>query len=93
MMTQNMGLADPCTFRIVVKNVTALMDDDDALKVETKEVLAQVVSSYEFLDDLLIDADEFLSETRDKVEPALARTVELEQKLKEQTKLCIMQEA
>ena len=93
MMTQNLGLADPCTFRIIVKNVTVLMDDDDALKVETQDVLAQVVSSYEFLDDLLYSAGEFQSETRDKVEPALVRTIELEQRLKEQIKLCIQQEA
>jgi hypothetical protein len=95
MMTQNLGLADPCTFRIVVKNVTVLMDEDDALKMETKAVLAQVVSSYELLDDLLISAAEFAAgaEITDRVEPALVRTIELEEKLKEQIKLCIMQEA
>jgi hypothetical protein len=95
MMTQNLGLADPCTFRIIVKNVTVLMDDDDSLKMETKAVLAQVVRSYEFLDDLILSADEFAAdaETIEKVEPALARTIELEQRLKEQIKLCIMQEA
>lgn len=94
-MTQNIGVADPCTFRIIVKNVTVLMDDTDALKMETKEVLAQVVGAYEFLDDLILSADEFAAEeeTKGQVGPAIARTIELEQKLKEQIKLCIAQEA
>jgi nitrate/nitrite-specific signal transduction histidine kinase len=94
-MTQNLGLADPCTFRIVVKNVTVLMDDDDTLKIETKAVLAQLVSSYELLDDLILSADEFGADAViiNQVEPALTRTIELEQKLKEQITLCVMQEA
>lgn len=90
-----MGLADPCTFRIVVKNVTVLMDDDDALKMQTKDVLNQVVNAYEMLDDLMISAGEFAAdtETQSKVEPAIVKTIVLEEKLKEQIKLCIMQEA
>jgi hypothetical protein len=92
LITQNMNLADPCTFRIVVKNVTVLMDDTDPLKIATKDCLAQLVRSFELLDDLVYSAGEVDSETRERVVPAISRTIELEQQLREKIVLCIARE-
>ena len=43
LITQNLKLADPCTFRILVKNTTLLMAPEDPLRVEAYSVLDTLV--------------------------------------------------
>jgi hypothetical protein len=65
------------TFRIVVKNVTLLMENDDPLKTKTEEGLRQLLRLYSQLDDALLEASEWQStdETRERVAPLLERTI------------------
>jgi hypothetical protein len=65
------------TFRIVVKNVTLLMENDDPLRTKTEEGLRQLLRLYSQLDDALLEASEWQStdETRERVAPLLERTI------------------
>lgn len=93
LVTQNFNLADPCTFRIIVKNTTILMDDNDSLKIETKEALELLIRSYQLLDDVLLSAGDVDSETEGKVAPTLERTIALQADLRDKVAQCIAQDA
>lgn len=43
LITQNFKLADPCTFRIVVKNTTLFMNDEDPLRLQAYNSLDSLV--------------------------------------------------
>lgn len=92
LVTQNFNLADPCTFRIIVKNTTLLMDETDPLKMETVENLDMLIRSYQQLDDVLLSAGDVDSETASKVKPTLDRTIALQTELRDKIVRCIAQE-
>lgn len=93
LVTQNLNLADPCTFRIIVKNTTLLLDDTNPLKRDTLEALELVIRSYQQLDDVLLSAGDVDSETESKVAPTLERTIALQTDLREKVAQCIAQDA
>jgi gamma-glutamyl phosphate reductase len=51
LLTQRWELSDPCTFRIVLKNVTDL--EDAATQDTARQLMNQLVLSYQKLDALL----------------------------------------
>lgn len=93
LITQNLNLADPCTFRIIVKNTTLLMDEDDTLKKDTLATLETLIRSYQQLDDVLLSAGDVDSETEDKVKPTLQRTIALQTDLRDKVIQCIARDA
>lgn len=93
LITQNLNLADPCTFRIIVKNTTLLMDENDTLKMDTLATLETLIRSYQQLDDVLLSAGDVDSETEDKVKPTLERTIALQTDLRDKVIQCIAQDA
>lgn len=93
LITQNLKLADPCTFRIIVKNTTLLMDGNSPLRIETWNTLDELIRSYTKLDSALIQAGELDSETKWEVVPLLDQTMDLCDKLKSLVRETILQEA
>eukprot|EP00892_Ulva_mutabilis_P009327 jgi/Ulvmu1/6767/UM030_0105.1 len=93
LVTQNLNLADPCTFRIIVKNTTLLLDNDSPLRKETMDALGMVIRSYQQLDDVLLSAGDVDSETESKVAPTLARTIALQTDLRDKIAQCIAEDA
>lgn len=83
LVTAKLQLSDTCTFRILAKNVSVLSADDDPAKVAAFATLDGLISSYERLDGVLLQAGEVDSETRAQVVPLLDRTIELQAELRE----------
>ena len=89
LLTANFKLADPCTFRIIVRTTSVLLDKDDQLKQRMYATLDELIRSYQRLDDALLQAGEWDSETRDQVDPLLANTIKLQEQLKDDITECI----
>jgi hypothetical protein len=89
LFTANFKLADPCTFRILVKNTTVLLPAGDPLRARTFDTLDQLVLTYQRLDDALLQAGEWDSETRAQVAPLLSSTIELQTRLRDALIECI----
>lgn len=53
MVQQGLGIGDPCTFRLIVKNITSLSPQTDPLRVEAEAALADVLASFENLESVL----------------------------------------
>lgn len=73
-ITQQLQLADPCTFRIIVKNVAGL----ESLEVQRKaeEELDALILSYQMLDDLLDMALEGNVECLEKAKVQIRSTLQ-----------------
>jgi len=54
LLTQQLKFADPCTFRLIVKNVTDLSPPSEAQ--EGKQLVQNIIQSYSLLDVYLEDA-------------------------------------
>eukprot|EP00798_Chlamydomonas_sp_ICE-L_P018004 gene18004-24413_t len=69
-ITTFMTTADPCTFRIIVKNVTSL--SSPATQQEGKDIITTIVQSYNLLDSYL---EQGINGIADKVEEARKQLV------------------
>eukprot|EP00775_Hariotina_reticulata_P010337 gene10337-10494_t len=73
LMTQKWELSDPCTFRIVLKNVTDL--EPEATQEVAKEKMDSLVLSYQKLDDYLDMARQGNTDAIPKAEDQLKATM------------------
>lgn len=69
-------IADPCTFRLIAKNVTSLLPKDQQnLKVKTYKELEQLIQSFQLLDDIVDMAQEGDGTARERVPGCLQFTL------------------
>lgn len=54
LLTAELKLADPCTFRILLKNTTVLLEPSHPLKRQSYATLEELLRSYQRLDDALL---------------------------------------
>ncbi|GMP81345.1 hypothetical protein CsSME_00036091 [Camellia sinensis var. sinensis] len=64
-----------CTFRLVVKNASSLLDDNDPIKLEAEASLRDLVRSFTSLNAVANDTDIQLPSSRQKVADALMDTI------------------
>ncbi|CAN6450584.1 unnamed protein product [Victoria cruziana] len=62
-----------CTFRLIAKNASSLLDDKDPVKLEAEALLGKLIRSFVLLGDVLDAAD--LASDRGKVEERLMDTI------------------
>jgi hypothetical protein len=89
LMAASMKLSDPCTFRLLIKNVTLLLPDRHPLRLEAYATLDTLVQVYGRLDSALLQAGEVDSETLPQVAPLLDKAIGLQRHLKECLVACI----
>lgn len=54
LITANLKVADPCTYRIIAKSTTVLLDEGDAAKARAFGSLFELIQTYQRLDDCLL---------------------------------------
>lgn len=69
-------IADPCTFRLIAKNVTSLLPrDQNDLKVKTYKQLNELIQSFQLLDDIVDMAQEGDGTARERLPGCLQFTL------------------
>lgn len=69
-------IADPCTFRLIAKNVTSLLPREQRdLKVKTYKQLEELIQSFQLLDDIVDMAQEGDGTARERVPGCLQFTL------------------
>lgn len=64
-----------CTFRLVVKNASSLLDNNDPVKLEAEAMLNDLIRSFTSLNGLASETDIQLASNRQKVAVALMDTI------------------
>lgn len=69
-------IADPCTFRLIAKNVTSLLPREQReLKVKTYKQLEELIQSFQLLDDIVDMAQQGDGTARERVPGCLQFTM------------------
>eukprot|EP01026_Neomeris_dumetosa_P011738 TRINITY_DN14174_c0_g1_i5.p2 TRINITY_DN14174_c0_g1~~TRINITY_DN14174_c0_g1_i5.p2 ORF type:complete len:241 (+),score=30.34 TRINITY_DN14174_c0_g1_i5:37-723(+) len=87
LLTQNLKLADPCTLRIILKNVVSQLSPDDVAVKSLQSQLEEIVSSYSVLDDMLDYNVDF-----EKSQKLVSQLIGLTEDFKEGVRLIVFQE-
>ena len=93
LITANLNLADPCTYRIIAKSTTVLLPDGDPTRAKAFRSLAELIRTYERLDDCLLQAGELDSETVHDVKPLLRQAIAETERFRAAIATCIAQPA
>ncbi|KAI8003356.1 hypothetical protein LOK49_LG08G00474 [Camellia lanceoleosa] len=75
-----------CTFRLVVKNASSLLDDNDPIKLEAEASLTDLVRSFTSLNAVANETDIQLPSSRQKVADALMDTISSLNKFEQELK-------
>ncbi|KAI8005521.1 hypothetical protein LOK49_LG08G00461 [Camellia lanceoleosa] len=75
-----------CTFRLVVKNASSLLDDNDPIKLEAEASLRDLVRSFTSLNAVANETDIQLPSSRQKVADALMDTISSLNKFEQELK-------
>ncbi|XXG45627.1 hypothetical protein AAC387_Pa02g0665 [Persea americana] len=78
-----------CTFSLILKNASSLLDDRNPIKLETEAILGDLVRSFTFLNGELSTSDLQLPSDRQKVEDMLTDTISSLEKFEEGVKNCL----
>ncbi|KAA8537627.1 hypothetical protein F0562_027235 [Nyssa sinensis] len=78
-----------CTFRLVVKNASSLLDDKDPVKLEAEADLSELIRSFTSLNGMANQADIQLPSSRQKVADALMNTISSLDKFEQGIKDCL----
>ncbi|RWR72374.1 Chloroplast thylakoid membrane [Cinnamomum micranthum f. kanehirae] len=78
-----------CTFSLILKNASSLLDDRNPIKLETEAILGDLVRSFTFLNGELSTSDLQLPSDRQKVEDMLTDTISSLKKFEEGVKNCL----
>ncbi|XP_065881916.1 uncharacterized protein [Euphorbia lathyris] len=64
-----------CTFRLIVKNASSLLDKKDPVKLEAEAMLNDLIRSFSSLNDIANETDIQVSSDRKKISDALTNTI------------------
>ncbi|KAL5777999.1 hypothetical protein ACOSP7_010925 [Xanthoceras sorbifolium] len=78
-----------CTFRLIVKNASSLLDNKDPAKLEAEAILNDLIRSFTSLNNLVGDTDIQLSSKRQKLADALMDTISSLNKFEQGIKDCL----
>ncbi|KAJ4701934.1 Plasma membrane fusion protein [Melia azedarach] len=78
-----------CTFRLIVKNASSLLDNKDPAKLQAEAILNDLIRSFTSLNGLAGDTDIQLSSKRQKLADALMDTISSLNKFEEGIKDCL----
>uniref|UniRef100_A0A5B6ZZA1 Chloroplast thylakoid membrane n=1 Tax=Davidia involucrata TaxID=16924 RepID=A0A5B6ZZA1_DAVIN len=78
-----------CTFRLVVKNASSLLDDKDPVKLEAEADLSELIRSFTSLNGMANEANILLPSSRQKVADALMDTISSLNKFEQGIKDCL----
>lgn len=78
-----------CTFKLIVKNASSLLDDRDPIKLEAEMILNDLIRSFTSLNALASESDIRLSSNRQKVADALIDTISSLGKFEKGIKDCL----
>ncbi|OVA07025.1 hypothetical protein BVC80_1117g14 [Macleaya cordata] len=78
-----------CTFRLILKNASSLLDDKDPVKMEAEAILVDLIRSFSSLNDVANDADLQLAPSREKVAGALMDTISALDRFEQGIKDCL----
>ncbi|KAE8100233.1 hypothetical protein FH972_018153 [Carpinus fangiana] len=78
-----------CTFRLVMKNASSLLDNKDPVKLEAEAMLNDLIRSFTSLNDLASETDIQLASSRQKVAVALMDTISFLDKFEQGIKECL----
>eukprot|EP00262_Sarcandra_glabra_P001994 TRINITY_DN12212_c0_g1_i1.p1 TRINITY_DN12212_c0_g1~~TRINITY_DN12212_c0_g1_i1.p1 ORF type:complete len:241 (-),score=31.83 TRINITY_DN12212_c0_g1_i1:485-1207(-) len=70
-----------CTFRLIVKNASSLLDDRDPVKLEAEAMLGDLIRSFTFLDGVANNGDLPFGSNRQKLQDGLLGTISALDKL------------
>ncbi|XP_012071850.2 uncharacterized protein LOC105633793 isoform X2 [Jatropha curcas] len=78
-----------CTFRLIVKNASSLLDKKDPTKLEAEAMLDDLIRSFTSLNGLANEPDIQAASSRKKVADALMNTISSLNKFEERVKDCL----
>ncbi|XP_062160026.1 uncharacterized protein LOC133867315 isoform X2 [Alnus glutinosa] len=78
-----------CTFRLIVKNASSLLDNKDPVKLEAEATLNDLIRSFTSLNGLASETDIQLASSRQKVAVALMDTISFLDKFEQGIKECL----
>ncbi|KAK9270210.1 hypothetical protein L1049_025786 [Liquidambar formosana] len=78
-----------CTFRLIVKNASSLLDDKDPVKLEAEAMLNDLIRSFTSLSSLANETNVQLGSDRQKVADALMDTISSLDKFEQGVKDCL----
>ncbi|GAV58860.1 hypothetical protein CFOL_v3_02393 [Cephalotus follicularis] len=78
-----------CTFKLIVKNASSLLDDNDPVKLEAEGILNDLIRSFTSLNGLANETDIQLASNRQKVVDALMDTISCLDKFEHGIKECL----
>uniref|UniRef100_A0A2P2L117 Uncharacterized protein MANES_05G159500 n=1 Tax=Rhizophora mucronata TaxID=61149 RepID=A0A2P2L117_RHIMU len=78
-----------CTFRLIVKNASSLLDKNEPAKLEAEAMLDDLIRSFTFLNSLVNESDVQLASNRQKVTDALMDTLSSLDKFEQGVKGCL----
>ncbi|XAR61766.1 hypothetical protein NMG60_11016278 [Bertholletia excelsa] len=78
-----------CTFRLVLKNASSLLDDSDPLKLEAEASLIDLIRSFTSLNAMANEIDILFPSSRQKVADALMDTISSLNKFEQEIKDCL----
>ncbi|XP_021900636.1 uncharacterized protein LOC110816660 [Carica papaya] len=78
-----------CTFKLIVKNASSLLDDRDPIKLEAEVILTDLIRSFTSLSAVASENDIRLSSNRQKVADALIDTISSLGKFEKSIKDCL----
>ncbi|KAK6245417.1 hypothetical protein SCA6_008507 [Theobroma cacao] len=78
-----------CTFRLIVKNASSLLEDKNPVKLEAEAMLDDLISSFTSLNSLANETDIQVSSSRQKVADALMDTISSLDKFEQGVKDCL----
>ncbi|XP_021284482.1 uncharacterized protein LOC110416742 [Herrania umbratica] len=78
-----------CTFRLIVKNASSLLEDKNPVKLEAEAMLDDLISSFTTLNSLANETDIQVSSSRQRVADALMDTISSLDKFEQGVKDCL----
>ncbi|KAJ1701734.1 hypothetical protein LUZ63_001513 [Rhynchospora breviuscula] len=78
-----------CTFSLVLKNASSLLDDKDPVKLEAEASLNQLIRSFSDIGGLIGTSNFELSSDRKRIEDGLADTISVLDKFEQGVKNCL----
>ncbi|XVE69881.1 hypothetical protein DITRI_Ditri10aG0027100 [Diplodiscus trichospermus] len=78
-----------CTFRLIVKNASSLLEDKNPVKLEAEAMLHDLISSFTLLNSLANETDMQVASRRQRVADALMGTISSLDKFEQGVKDCL----
>lgn len=78
-----------CTFKLIVKNASSLLDDKDPMKVKAEAMLGDLIRSFTVLNGVAKEANYQLVSDREKIADALMDTISSLHKFEQGIRGCI----